>query len=331
MNKFYSYLTLVAALTLCSSCNEEWKDEQYEQYVSFKAPISDKGYTQINVRYKEDGKVTYKLPVVVSGTTINSSDLAVHVGVDPDTLKVLNRERFGTRTDLYYRELDAKCYDFSETVNIPAGSCTSELNIDFSLNDLDLVDKWVLPLTIKDDPSYNYQSNLRKNYRKALLRVMPFNDYSGSYSTTAMKTYFLNADGGWNADEPMVTSNRTAFVVDENTVYFYAGLVDEDLVERARYKVYVTFNENKSLTLTAEDPAINFQLSGDANPVYSVVESMDATRPYLKHRYTTLRLIYTFDDITSAPVPIRYIVMGSLTLERNINTQIPDEDQAIEW
>lgn len=330
MNKLYSFLILIVALTLCSSCNDEWKEEQYEQYVSFKAPISDKGYTQINVRYKKDGKVTYQLPVIVSGSTTNQENLNVHVAVDPDTLKVLNQERFSTSEHLYYKELDAKYFTFSETVNVPAGECTSVLNLDFTLNDLDLVEKWVLPLTIKDDPSYNYQSNMRKNYRKALLRVMPFNDYSGSYSTTAMKTYFCNEEGNTEGD-PMVTNNRTAFVVDENTIFFYAGLVDEDLIQRAKYKVFVTFNKDKTLTLKAVNPDINFKLSGDANPIYSIVESMDATRPYLKHRYVTLRLTYTFDDITSAPVPIHYKVMGAMTLERNINTQIPDEDQAIEW
>lgn len=28
---------------------------------------------------------------------------------------------------------------------------------------------------------------------------------------------------------------------------------------------------------------------------------------------------------------LEYVVKGSLTMERKINTQIPDEDQAIEW
>lgn len=55
------------------------------------------------------------------------------------------------------------------------------------------------------------------------------------------------------------------------------------------------------------------------------------TRPYIKHKYVTLRFTYYFNDITSATVPIRYKVTGSLLMERKINTQIPDEDQAIEW
>jgi hypothetical protein len=30
-------------------------------------------------------------------------------------------------------------------------------------------------------------------------------------------------------------------------------------------------------------------------------------------------------------VDIQYTVQGVITMERKINTQIPDEDQAIEW
>lgn len=330
MRKIFSYLIILTAIILSSSCNDEWKDEQYKQLVSFKAPMSDKGYTQINIRYKKDGKVTYQLPVVVSGSIINDKKLLVHTAVDPDTLAVLNQERFNNRKDLYYRELPSKYYSFPEAMEVPSGVYTSLLNIDFSLADIDLVDKWILPLTILDDPSYNYQSNMRKNYRKALLRVMPFNDYSGSYSTTAMKTFFLKDDGTREGDA-MVTSRRTAFVVDENTIFFYAGLIDEDLIERAKYKIHVTFNNDKTLSFRAENPDINFEMGGDGNPLYSVTEIMDATRPYLKHRYVTIRFTYTFDDVTSYDDPIRYEVMGSMTLERNINTQVPDEDQAIEW
>ena len=59
---------------------------------------------------------------------------------------------------------------------------------------------------------------------------------------------------------------------------------------------------------------------------------MDDEKPYLLHRYVTFDLEYDFVDYTSAPgVEIPYKVKGSLTLERRINTQIPDEDQAIEW
>lgn len=337
MKKVYNYLMVLAVLFVVSSCNDEWKDEQYKQYISFKAPIGNKGCTMINVRYKKGGKVTYKLPVVVSGSTMNNKDLTVHVAVDPDTLKVFNQERFNTRKDLYYKELPSRYYSFPETVNISSGDCTGLLNIDFTLDDLDMVDNWILPLTVEDDPSYGYQSNLRKHYRKALLRVVPFNDFSGSYSTTAMKTFFYREPTKDNTEDTtgdaMVASTRNAYVVSDSTIFFYAGLMDEDLEvsKRALYKIYVKFNKDKSLTLSADNDAIDFEIPEGTTPIYSTTKNMDETRPYIEHRFTTLRVTYLFNDITSAPVPIRYKVTGTLLLERKVNLQIPDEDQAIEW
>ena len=106
-----------------------------------------------------------------------------------------------------------------------------QLNIDFDLRGINMTDKWVLPLTIVDDASYNYQGHPRKNYAKALLRVIPFNDYSGSYSTSTMEVYIRNANGSTD-NKPMVTNNRYSILVDNNTIFFYAGLMSEDLSKR---------------------------------------------------------------------------------------------------
>ena len=101
MKKIYSYIILLLVSFCWVSCNNEWEDEQYEQYVSFKAPIGSNGVTDIYIRYKKDGKVTYQLPVIISGSTFNEKDLNVKVEVDNDTLGILNNERFG-REDLSY-------------------------------------------------------------------------------------------------------------------------------------------------------------------------------------------------------------------------------------
>ncbi len=326
--KRYSLLSLLAVLIWCSACNDEWKDEQYVHYVSFKAPLDDNGVTPIYVRYKPDGEVTYQLPLIVSGSTTNNSDLTVHVALDPDTLESLNYERFQSREDLYYRELESRYFTMPDTVNIQAGENTSLLNIDFTLGGIDLVDKWVLPLTIVDDPSYGYVANPRKHYRKALLRVMPFNDYSGTYSGTALKTYLK----GYESEAAIVESEIPVYVVDENTIFFYAGTVDEENTDRRSYKIYASLDdETKIVTLTAEDPNIEFKVN--STPMFSVEETMDATRPYLLHRYVTISNIdYNYTDYTSVTgATIAYTVRGSMILERKINTQIPDEDQAIEW
>lgn len=232
MKIIYNCWFALCMLLLITSCNDEWKDEQYRQYISFKAPIKDKdnGVTPIYVRYNPDGKVRYQLPVIVSGSTTNEQDIDVHVALYEDTLEILNRERFSGRTDLWYTLLEEDKYEFPEIVHIPAGTCVEQLNIDFDLRGINMTDKWVLPLTIVDDASYNYQGHPRKNYAKALLRVIPFNDYSGSYSTSTMEVYIRNANGSTD-NKPMVTNNRTAYVVDNNTIFFYAGLMSEDYQE----------------------------------------------------------------------------------------------------
>jgi len=327
MKKIYNLILIMIALIMCVSCNDEWKDEQFKQLVSFKAPINDQGVTPVYVRYKPNGKVTYQLPLIVSGSTDNNNNLTVHVTEDADTLKVLNQERFSTRTELFYKQLDSKHYTRPETVNIPSGTNTAMMPIDFSLANLDMTDKWVLPLTILDSPSYNYDVNARKNYRKALLRIFPFNDYSGVYSATAYKVYFAGSES-----EAIVPDFKTAYVVDDNTVFFYAGLVDEDHLDRKNYKIFVKFNDDnaKSLTITTDNPLIDLKVNG--RPDYFVEEVMDAVLPYLKNVYVVVNLNYEYKDYTSVPgYELHYIVKGTLTMQRKINTQIPDEDQAIQW
>ena len=83
MKIIYNCWFALCMLLLITSCNDEWKDEQYRQYISFKAPIKDKdnGVTPIYVRYNPDGKVRYQLPVIVSGSTTNEQDIDVHVAL----------------------------------------------------------------------------------------------------------------------------------------------------------------------------------------------------------------------------------------------------------
>ncbi len=44
-----------------------------------------------------------------------------------------------------------------------------------------------------------------------------------------------------------------------------------------------------------------------------------------------LLLNMIFKDVTSRNQEVLYKVKGTMLLERNLNTQIPDEDQQIEW
>ncbi|MCS3126502.1 DUF4973 domain-containing protein [Bacteroides faecis] len=49
-----------------------------------------------------EGRSNYQLPILVSGSTDNPSNVTVHVAHDADTLNILNYARYATRTELYY-------------------------------------------------------------------------------------------------------------------------------------------------------------------------------------------------------------------------------------
>ncbi|AYD47970.1 DUF4973 domain-containing protein [Arachidicoccus soli] len=327
MKKIAAWLTILLTTGIIA-CNKDWVTEQYQQYVSFKAPIDGDGVTPIHIRYKPDGLVNYELPVIVSGSTNNNRNLLVHMGVDADTLKLFNVLNFQNRTDLYYKELSQQYFTMPDTVSIQKGQNMDTATIGFTLKNIDLVDKWILPLTIESSPTNEYTPNPRRNYAKALLRIVPFNDYSGTYSGTSLKIYLKGEENG----AAIVKSTIETYVVDENTIFFYAGTVDENKTDRRDYKIYAHFDQTKKeVTLSSDNPAINFQVNKVIN--YSVEDVPDELLPYLIHRYVTVNNIdYNFTDYTSvANASIDYTVRGSLIMERNINTQIPDEDQAIQW
>lgn len=336
------YICMAAALVLAvSACDKVWEEEQYEQYVSFKAPVDNTTVTRIRVKYNSEG-TPYNLPLLVSGTTVNSRDLVVHVGVDSDTLAVYNREHFGEgRKDLWYQEMPASRYAFNPVIHIPAGEISSLMKIVFDFNGLDFSENWLLPLKVEDDTSYNYQSNPRLNYNNALLWITPFNDYSGAYQATSLNVY---ANGNNNK---LNLSTRSAHVINEHSVFFYAGAIEENREDRKLFKIKATFHPDENfvpeegsdktgqgiVTLEAMNniAGLDFRLNGQ--PTYTVTENMDSEKPVLMRRVVTISNIsYTFNDTKETPgMPVSYRVTGSMSLQRNINTIIPDEEFAIEW
>lgn len=349
MKKIYLLWIAVVAIS-CISCNNEWEDEQFTHLVSFKANLNDDGVSPIYVRYQQDGVKQYNVPILSSGSTACSYDRTVYIGLDPDTLAALNLERFGSyRTELYYKQLDQQYYTLPESVTIPAGERQTLLPIDFTLggannNDpLDMVEQYVLPLTILDGDSYDYKANDRKHYRKALLNVIPFNDYSGTYDGSKSLIYLEG-----QKDAFTVTDHK-AYVYNNNTIFFYMGLRDVNYIDRKYYKLFVEFTDEyfegkyklKVWTDNGGAEGNNFALvketdligtSREKQPLYTITEEMDATKPYLKHVYYTLYLDYTFEDYTISPGNrLKYTVNGTLSMQRDLNTLIPDEDQQIQW
>lgn len=336
-NIYYLFLGLVAAIGL-TACNNEWEDEQYLQQASFKANVNDQGVTTTYVRFRPGGVVKYDLPILMSGSTVNKQNRIIHVGLDPDTLAILNKEQYGHREELYFRQLSEQYYNMPETAEMRAGESVTVFPIEFTLDEtLDQSDKWVLPLQILEDPSYGYQANPRKYYRRAMLRLLPFNDYSGTYDASQYKCY-LEGDKA----KPLTVTSQRAFVVDDHTIFVYAGTRDIDFLDRKQYKIFIRFTDEivdlqtKKLEIWTDNPNISFNTK-DADgkewvQSYSMSESMDPLKVYLKKIFISLNLHYTFKDITQIPgQKINYEVEGSLSMERKINTLIPDEDQQIEW
>ena len=328
------------------SCNDEWTEEQYEHYISFSTQLNDVGTTDIYVPYTRhdengdpmygEGLSSYELPLLFTGTTDNTRDITVHVE-HSDTLNDLNLARFATRTDLYYADMGAEGLTYAsypETMVIEKGKNKGLLDLRFDFHGIDMAEKWVLPIQVADDPSYGYQSHPRKNYAQAILRVFPFNDYSGEYSGTGVTNKVVLPDGS-ETTESITKETIRGYVVDDKTIFTYAGIVDEDYTDRRLYKIKFTFNgeTNGTVTISCDNAEeIGFEVNPDVTASFRISSSMDDVQPYLEHRYVIINNIdYWYNYIPSEGTAIRYHVQGTMTVARDINTQIPDEDQAIQW
>lgn len=360
MKKIYTLAVLTATTLLNVACNNEWEDEQYEHYISFSTQLNDKGVTDIYVpytRHAEDGGYAeggeglsnYQLPILISGSTYNQKNLTVHVE-HSDTLDALNPARYSTRTDLWYKDLtkredtkvDKDFVTYPETMQIESGKSKGLLKLNFDFRGIDMREKWVLPLQIAQDPSYGYNAHPRKDYAEAILRIFPFNDYSGDYSGTSLTNAIVT---GWREEngkqvpvelpETFTKDKVRGYVVDEKTIFTYAGMVDEEYTDRHKYRVNIQFPEGESgpVTITAPNgEEIDFRLNPDVTASFRQVSSPDAAKPYLLHRYVIINNIdYFYKYSPVAGTEVEYHVKGTLTLSRDINTQIPDEDQAIQW
>ncbi|KAA6303014.1 MAG: hypothetical protein EZS26_000909 [Candidatus Ordinivivax streblomastigis] len=312
---FYSIIAFLGVIFY--ACNDEWKDEQYEKWVSFVRSGYVETYLNANA---PDGVIHYKIPVEVSGSTQNDRTLTVTIEVDPDTLIAYNKAMYFTREDLYFRLLDEQHYSFPNglQVTIPAGKDVGYLDVDFTIEDLDLVEKYVLPLKIAS--TSEYMPSPKKWYKRTLMRIIPFSYFSGTYSAGAAT---IKAEGN---TETTTMATREMRVVSDSTVFFYAGLCEEDARDRATYKVRATFNADQTITFTADSTKIEFTPT-DGKCTWTVKEEMDALQPYLIIRTVIMDLQYSYQDVSNPNYKVKYSLTGFYTLERRRNTQIPEEDQ----
>lgn len=319
MNMKTVYLYILLGLLLGTACKKEWTSELYVQDVAF----AKSGVVSVYAKYKDQGgSLTVKVPVVLSGTTGNGEDIQVTIAIDRDTLENLNFDRFRLREDLYFQELPEANYSFqSMTTTIPKGSIQGYFDLELKLDGLDLINKYILPIKIVSTSKNNVST--RRWFAKSLMQIIPFNDFSNKYSNAGL---IWNRDLPQNGQTALSIPSRTSWVVDERSVFFFAGNIDEAAYDRAKYKIIARFNEDSTVTLSAPDPSINFsQQSGR----YTMSKRMDEVQPYLEKTYITMNLEYWYSDITNPAFPINYRFTGPLTLERVRNIQIPEEDQQV--
>ncbi len=315
----YIHLFMLSGLLLSLGCTKEWTRELYVKEVSF----VKSGVVRLNALYKsQGGTVTLKVPVLLSGSTSNKEDIEVTIELDRDTLSNLNFDRFRLRQDLYFQELPAANYTFpSMTTIIPAGSIQGYFDLNLKMEGLDLINKYILPVKIVSTSRNNVSP--RRWFSKSLMQIIPFNDYSGRYSNAGL---IWNRDVPQNNQTALTTPYRNAWVVDERTVFFFAGNIDEEAYDRAKYKVIAALNADSTVTLSAPDAAINFS---QQKGTWTISKRKDEVQPYLEKTYITMNLEYWYSDITNPAFPINYRFTGPLTLEKVRNTQIPDEDQQV--
>lgn len=347
-NKIFSFCMLAAVgMTLTTSCNNDWEEEQYAHYIGFKAPLDTDGssvgvttvyvpFTRYNEQgeplYGKEGESHYMLPVVVSGSTTNPDNLTVNIA-HSDTLPILNVERFSTtRPELWYQDMiDGGYVDYPKTINIAAGQDVALLKVRFNFNNIDLADRYVAPLTIA--PGAGYERNPRKNYATAMLRVLPYTDYTGVYQATNLKFYIVS--GGVVDNEPGGMKTVQTYVVDHHKVFFYAGNFDESSQLRKNFKIYAEFVPSESdpsrgtVVMSCDNPEMNF--SQNITATYTTLEQPDEVQSYIMRRTLIISDIdYTFTDYLSAKgSEIVYNVVGNMSMERKLNTQMPEEDQII--
>ena len=339
----------VAALSLgmMTSCNDEWTEEQYYQYINLAKSLDKEGnsvgVTTVYVpftrkgadgspKYGEYGLSSYDLPVTVAGSTVNSRDRIVHFA-HSDTLDILNIERFSiNRPEIWYKDM-SEFASYPDRLLIPKGVSQSLLPISLDFRNIDLSDRYVLPLTVVSNPEDGCIRNPRKNYATAMLRILPYTDFSGVFQATNVKFYIVS--GGVTDDEPGAMSTVQTYVVDQNTVFFYAGTFNESSLLRKNFKVFAKFTPNKEggTSGTVEFYTDNEDMAFVQNKIasYVIIEQEDEVQSYIMRRTLIVSDIdYTFNDyLTAKGSVITYNVVGNMTMERKLNTQMPEEDQII--
>lgn len=156
-----------------------------------------------------------------------------------------------------------------------------------------------------------------------------FNDYSGTYNLSGE----VEIIGEGLIEDKIKVETRYAWVEDENTVFFYAGIVDEDALDRKDYRIYAEFiprNEiGGDIVLSCPtEELIGFKWNSE-NCNYTIEENPDDLQPYLIRRLVTMTVDYSYVDKSNPNFPVTYGYNSTMIMERTYNMLLPEEDRII--
>lgn len=295
-----------------ASC-DNLPDEQFVKRVVF----TQNGFVDRVIDYTDTGIDTTHVSISVSGTSVLEQDIVVGYSVDADTLAGYNFERFRDKTALYYSMLPEDCYDFlDETVTIKSGDEYATLPIQINMDKINKYVNYVLPLKITSVSSC--EPGL-KNYATILMNILLKNSFSGTYNVSG-KVY----DKSDNSELDMAGTKKTLRVVNDKTCYLYVGNVDDANVNKSKYIVEVTINEDNTLSYRPLNPDIEFEAeTSNVENKINMVEltiSKGSSGSKGDQLTTKLNMQYKYKDITDPTIKIEREFKGALVMNTTINT-----------
>lgn len=298
-------LIILALPFICFSCQDDLDDEQFEKFVL----LVKNGYNEYNIEFTESGKVSLPLSVGINGTSKNNEDIKVRIGLDADTLKGYNKDKYKDETSLYNEIFPLGNFSLTpadSTITIQSGHEHAAFTVELTnLNALpDKYAEYILPLSIKDASGYRIAKD---DHSKILMRIIFSNSFSGVY-TGAGK---VKEDGGGETD----IGTKTLYAVNFNECFTYAGNIDPRNPDRDKYIVHIKIDENENVTMSAPNPEIELNLQS------SSVEYTYGTDPNDKRKLivtTLIKLKYQYKDLTTPEFPLQMTFDGSLSNTRTV-------------
>lgn len=303
MKKLNLYLLFLLGVMFVAC--ENLPDEQFVKRIVF----AKNGFQDIELVYNEAAKVTPELTVSISGTSVLGNDVNVTVKLDADTLNAYNVEKYRKDTILYYNLLPDSCYTVVNNGNITinAGEESTVLPIEFDLSKIDKYKDYVLPLAIVYASDYEIGES---QYSKVLLHLNISNSFSGIYQPNDCKIFEGDENVAWK-------TNFILKAINSNTCRFYAGGISENNKKRDMYIIEVTKQDDGKITYVAHDSEIGLALEDPARNTIEVTVTQDPLVHSKKTVVTSMRMNYSYTDISDPTNPIRRRFEGMLS-----NTQV---------